>query len=443
MAATGWRIENGGGGVAPSTPASVVVPDKSWTQWSATDVGAWISESLRLPQYRDVFEQNEVDGPTLLELTEDVLERELAIRSAIHRKKVIAHIKLLRGRDESQAREIMQNESAVRKSDSIALQKAMDEMRDSLEQGAQSFVVNGDTASEGGGSSSSGPAVGCSTGGCLDQQRGGKREEDTVKASAGYPSVQAAKKPNVREERHYLMQKSAAEARGLPTGTSYAPAAASDYPSTRAGGRRPTSPTRSSAVPPVGTVSRNGRPCSPGRGANLGRTSPRRSLGLSSPPGSPRASPRSSPVRQRLFTGETPVGVYHETSFGLDGRLTSRKGSFGRAGMIEAKGMRATVLPGWSQSGPPAPPPAPSPGPHVHRSSILASDMPLAPRAVIGTSRRDFSFPGVPPAALAAPLNMHIHSPGSPVKAWAAPGGSMPLAERWTYQNSQVPSWLR
>jgi len=34
----------------------------------------------------------------------------------------------------TQAREIMQNESAVRKSDSIGLQKAMDEMRDSLEQ---------------------------------------------------------------------------------------------------------------------------------------------------------------------------------------------------------------------------------------------------------------------------------------------------------------------
>ena len=44
---------------------------------------------------RQAFEQNDVDGPMLLELSEDLLEDCLYVKNPIHRKKILAHAKLL------------------------------------------------------------------------------------------------------------------------------------------------------------------------------------------------------------------------------------------------------------------------------------------------------------------------------------------------------------
>lgn len=66
-----------------------------WPTWSPLDVSIWVSDVLRLGQYAHAFVHFDIDGPTLLELTEDVLESQLSIRNIIHRKKIIAHAKLL------------------------------------------------------------------------------------------------------------------------------------------------------------------------------------------------------------------------------------------------------------------------------------------------------------------------------------------------------------
>lgn len=67
-----------------------------WETWSPADVGRWVSEMLELPQYAASIIANDVDGPTLLELTEETLENPLGIVSSLHRKKIVGHIKLLK-----------------------------------------------------------------------------------------------------------------------------------------------------------------------------------------------------------------------------------------------------------------------------------------------------------------------------------------------------------
>jgi len=68
----------------------------AWAAWAPPDVGRWLSEGLGLPQYSSAFETHEVDGPTLMELTEALLREALGVENALHRKKIVAHIKLLR-----------------------------------------------------------------------------------------------------------------------------------------------------------------------------------------------------------------------------------------------------------------------------------------------------------------------------------------------------------
>lgn len=66
-----------------------------WTQWSETQVASWIKGHLGLP-YADVIIQNRIDGPTLLELTDQDLHDYLDIVNPLHRKKLLGHTKLLR-----------------------------------------------------------------------------------------------------------------------------------------------------------------------------------------------------------------------------------------------------------------------------------------------------------------------------------------------------------
>lgn len=54
---------------------------------------------MDLPQYANAFAIHEVDGPTLLELTEETLENPLGIVEALKRKKILGHVKLLKIRN--------------------------------------------------------------------------------------------------------------------------------------------------------------------------------------------------------------------------------------------------------------------------------------------------------------------------------------------------------
>eukprot|EP00928_Gymnodinium_smaydae_P051841 TRINITY_DN3547_c0_g2_i1.p1 TRINITY_DN3547_c0_g2~~TRINITY_DN3547_c0_g2_i1.p1 ORF type:complete len:685 (+),score=128.81 TRINITY_DN3547_c0_g2_i1:68-2056(+) len=90
----GMAVGVGGGQAAAAVAGG---GQAAWSAWTPADVRRWIAETLRLPQYGAAFERQGVDGPTLLELTERELETELGVANAIHRKKVVAHAKLLRG----------------------------------------------------------------------------------------------------------------------------------------------------------------------------------------------------------------------------------------------------------------------------------------------------------------------------------------------------------
>jgi len=75
---------------SPPRPLSSCAAD-----WSSADVVTWVSEVLHLPQYAQTFEAQQIDGPTLLELPEDLLDTHLLVHNPIHRKKIVAHVKLL------------------------------------------------------------------------------------------------------------------------------------------------------------------------------------------------------------------------------------------------------------------------------------------------------------------------------------------------------------
>lgn len=68
----------------------------TWESWSPADVSRWVADTLGMPQYADAFAIHEVDGPTLLELTDETLEDPLGISEALKRKKILGHVKLLK-----------------------------------------------------------------------------------------------------------------------------------------------------------------------------------------------------------------------------------------------------------------------------------------------------------------------------------------------------------
>jgi hypothetical protein len=64
--------------------------------WSVADVTGWLRDVVQLPQYVDVFEEEEVDGELLLWLRETNLEEDLGIELSHHRQRICAQIDLLR-----------------------------------------------------------------------------------------------------------------------------------------------------------------------------------------------------------------------------------------------------------------------------------------------------------------------------------------------------------
>ena len=52
----------------------------------------WLVEVVQLPQYAQIFVENDVDGELLLWLRERNLQEDLEITSLLHRKKITAQI---------------------------------------------------------------------------------------------------------------------------------------------------------------------------------------------------------------------------------------------------------------------------------------------------------------------------------------------------------------
>jgi CheY-like chemotaxis protein len=81
--------------------------------WTVSDVCGWL-ETLMLGQYKDAFADAAVDGPFLLELTEDDLLNTLGVEHPLHRKKIVASIlRLRRDQDASLAKEAAEHSAAV------------------------------------------------------------------------------------------------------------------------------------------------------------------------------------------------------------------------------------------------------------------------------------------------------------------------------------------
>lgn len=85
-----------------------------WETWSPSDVSRWVATALDLPQYAENFRLHEVDGPTLLELTEETLENPLGIAEPLRRKKILGHIKLLKIRSAPTSAADSSRDSAAR-----------------------------------------------------------------------------------------------------------------------------------------------------------------------------------------------------------------------------------------------------------------------------------------------------------------------------------------
>ncbi|KAF4141403.1 SAM domain (Sterile alpha motif) [Phytophthora infestans] len=68
-------------------------------QWTTDDVLKWLEQDVGLPQYRDVFERNNVDGCTLVLLEGSDLQLLLGITHPLHRSKLLTHLDRLRDRE--------------------------------------------------------------------------------------------------------------------------------------------------------------------------------------------------------------------------------------------------------------------------------------------------------------------------------------------------------
>uniref|UniRef100_H3GWY8 SAM domain-containing protein n=1 Tax=Phytophthora ramorum TaxID=164328 RepID=H3GWY8_PHYRM len=67
--------------------------------WTAEHVVRWLERDVELPQYRDVFERNAVDGCTLVLLEASDLQLLLGITHPLHRSKLLTYVDRLRDRE--------------------------------------------------------------------------------------------------------------------------------------------------------------------------------------------------------------------------------------------------------------------------------------------------------------------------------------------------------
>eukprot|EP00747_Dinoflagellata_sp_TGD_P188704 gnl/TRDRNA2_/TRDRNA2_48064_c0_seq1.p1 gnl/TRDRNA2_/TRDRNA2_48064_c0~~gnl/TRDRNA2_/TRDRNA2_48064_c0_seq1.p1 ORF type:complete len:459 (+),score=54.32 gnl/TRDRNA2_/TRDRNA2_48064_c0_seq1:119-1495(+) len=67
--------------------------DFAWVNWTPDDVGDWVEELIGKP-FDLPFRENMVDGPTLIELTDNDLRSLLGVANRLHRQKILGHIRV-------------------------------------------------------------------------------------------------------------------------------------------------------------------------------------------------------------------------------------------------------------------------------------------------------------------------------------------------------------
>ncbi|KAJ8526048.1 hypothetical protein ON010_g15136 [Phytophthora cinnamomi] len=82
---------------APSVPANQTPLEVK--DWNTEQVVQWLEQDVGLPQYREVFERNNVDGCTLVLLEGSDLQLLLGIVNPQHRTKLLTHVDRLRDRE--------------------------------------------------------------------------------------------------------------------------------------------------------------------------------------------------------------------------------------------------------------------------------------------------------------------------------------------------------
>ena len=74
---------------------SLILKNQDVAEWTVEDVSGWIKTNSILDQYSTNFNQNEIDGYTLLSLTEDEMINSLKITDQYHRQYLRKSIKKL------------------------------------------------------------------------------------------------------------------------------------------------------------------------------------------------------------------------------------------------------------------------------------------------------------------------------------------------------------
>ena len=69
---------------------------KKYQNWTTEDAILWLEECLRLPQYRQHFQDLALDGSMIDFITDGDLESDLNIKVRLHRVKIIEGIKKLK-----------------------------------------------------------------------------------------------------------------------------------------------------------------------------------------------------------------------------------------------------------------------------------------------------------------------------------------------------------
>lgn len=75
--------------------ANAEAGELDWIKWSPSDVAKWVDDLLGI-QIGVQFRENQVDGPTLLELRDEDLRGLLGVQSALHRHKILLHTMIFR-----------------------------------------------------------------------------------------------------------------------------------------------------------------------------------------------------------------------------------------------------------------------------------------------------------------------------------------------------------
>ena len=72
--------------------------DDNTKKWSNEDVITWLNNIVNLPQYSKIFENNYINGKSLLSLNDNTLKNEFGILAYGHRYEIMEQIDILKSK---------------------------------------------------------------------------------------------------------------------------------------------------------------------------------------------------------------------------------------------------------------------------------------------------------------------------------------------------------